>query len=166
MGDGGGTGGVAMVTLTPRERRVVAVAAAVPVVVVALVLVALVIGDRLGVVDLVVGVVLYGGLLGLTSGVVAHERAVAGHCPRCGAPDQRGAVVCDACGYDLVRRPVYRCEEGHRPMRAPGVCDCGRRLRERVVGPGFARSIRRTLWAGLWLLALLVGTAVLLRVAG
>lgn len=152
--------------LTRAERRSVLVVGAVPVVLVGLVLVVLVALGRLAVVDLVVGTVLYGGLLGLTAGVVAHERASADHCPRCGATGARGAVACTSCGYDLARRPVYVCEEGHERAREPGLCRCGRRLREREPVEGLGRSVRRTLWAGAWVFALLVGTAVLLRLAG
>jgi hypothetical protein len=153
-------------TLTPDERRTVLVVGAVPVVLVGLVLAVLVGLGRLAVVDLVVGVVLYGGLLGLTVGVLAHERAVADHCPRCGAPGARGAARCAACDYDLRRRPVYACEERHEVTRDPGLCRCGRRLIEREPAAGLGRSVRRSLWAGAWLLALLVGTSLLLRLAG
>ena len=151
--------------LAPDERRRVVLAGVVPVAVVAVVLVVLVGAGRLSLVDLVVGTVLYGGLLGLTVGVVAHERAVADHCPRCGARGARGAASCGACGYDLARRPVWACELGHERAREPGLCSCGRRLQEREPAPGLGRSIRRSLWVGVWLFALLVGTAVLLQVA-
>lgn len=153
-------------TLTPDERRSVLVVAAIPVVVVGLVLAVLVGLGRLALVDLVVGVVLYGGLLGLTAGVVAHERAEADHCPRCGAAGARRAATCATCDYDLVRRPVYACEERHELSRDPGLCRCGRRLHAREPAAGLGRSVRRSLWSGAWLLALLVGTSVLLRLAG
>lgn len=148
--------------LTGRERRTVVVAATAPVAVVAVLLLALVATGGLGVVDLVVGTVVYGGLLGLAAGVVAHERAMAGHCPRCGDTDGAGRRDCESCGYDLVQRPVYLCEVGHERSYEPGLCECGRRLHERPPLPGLGRSIRRTLWVGAWMLAFLVGMGLLL----
>lgn len=159
----GGTPTDAAPALTAGERRGVALWTVVPVLLVAGALLALVAAGRLGVVDVVVGTVLYGGLLGLTAGVVAHERATAGHCPRCGTDGVRGATTCATCDYDLAHRPVHVCPEGHERRRSPGLCTCGRRLVERRPAPGVGRSVRRTLWAGAWLLVFLVGTGLLLR---
>lgn len=169
MGEQSGTGEAADARdgiLTPGERRRVAIAAGLPVVAVLVVLLVLVATAGVSLVDVVVGTVVYGGLLGLTSGVVAHERAAARHCPRCGVGTGRDAHRCPGCHYDLVRRPVFLCPEGHERGREPGLCACGRRLVERVPRPGLGRSVRRTLWAGVWLLVFLVGTAILLRLTG
>lgn len=152
--------------LTAGERRRVLVASAVPVGLVLAVLLALVAAGRLTPADVVVGTVLYGGLLGMTAGVLAHEHAAASHCPRCGEIGQRGSPACVACGYDLARAPVYLCEQRHERAYDPGVCRCGRRLQEREPAQGLGRSVRRTLWVGAWLLALLVGTGLILRLTG
>jgi hypothetical protein len=156
--DDDAAGGTQDVTLlTAAERRTVVLVGAVPVVLVLVVLVVLVALGRATLVDLVLGTVVYG---------VAHERASAGHCPRCGAAGARRATSCGSCDYDLARRPVWVCEERHERAREPGLCSCGRRLVEREPAPGLGSSIRRTLWVGLWFFCLLVGTAVLLRIAG
>lgn len=152
--------------LTPDERRTVLVAGVAPVVLVAAAIAGLVAVGRARPLDLVLGTLVYGGLLGATAGVVAHERALAGRCPRCGAHGARRRPTCATCGYDLARRPVWMCGERHERAYEPGLCSCGRRLLEREPAAGLGRSIRRSLWAGVWLLALLVGTSLLLRLAG
>lgn len=152
--------------LSAAERRSVLVAAAVPVLLALVVLGGLAVVGIGSVVDVVVGTVVYGGLLGLTTGVVAHERAQADHCPRCGAGGARATPTCAGCGYDLARRPVWFCEERHERSYEPGLCRCGRRLLLREPAPGLGRSVRRTLWAGVWLFALLAGTWLLIRLVG
>ena len=115
---------------------------------------------------MVVGTVFYGGLLGLTVAVVVHERLSAAHCLRCNATGALGRPTCDRCGYDLTTRPLYRCEERHRRYVEPGVCACGRRLGRIEQIRGLDREIKRTLWAGAWVAAFLLGVVVLLPFFG
>ena len=77
-----------------------------------------------------------------------------------------GRATCGACGYDLAARPLFRCEERHQPYVESGLCDCGRRLQPVVRPRGLDRELRRTLWAGVWVAAFLVGVVLLLPVLG
>lgn len=72
----------------------------------------------------------FGGLAGLTAGVLAWELASLRACPRCGVENASRTNACVACGYDLRARPRFACTEGHRVVYQPGLCDCGRRLLE------------------------------------
>jgi ribosomal protein L40E len=149
--------------LTRRERWTVAAAALAPVGLAVVVLVPIAIATSASAGDVVVAAVVYGGLLGLASGFVAVDRLQARQCPRCGTRNPRRAGACEACGYDLVRRPRYACTERHEVHLAPGLCDCGRRLGELEVARGVGPEVRFMLRAGLWLLAFLVVVGLLLR---
>lgn len=149
------------VRLTRRERRRVLLAALVPGPLVALLLLPFVLGGSGTVADLVGAVVVYGGLLGLTAAVVAYDRLQARHCPRCAElPPDRGVETCPTCGYDLLERPKHLCEQRHRLYLEPGLCECGRRLHRLPPNRGIGREVKRILWFGLWLLAVLVAVAV------
>lgn len=152
--------------LTAAERRRGWVVGLAPPLVAAVVFGALAVAGRATLGDVVVGVVLYGGLLGLAAAVVSHERAQAAHCPRCDASGPLRRVVCGRCGYDLAERPLYRCEARHRAHVEPGLCGCGRRLHRVERIRGLDRELRRTLWAGAWLAAFLLGVALLLPLVG
>lgn len=153
-------------TLTPAERRRAWVVGLVPVGVAAAVTIGVAAAGRATLGDVLVGTVLYGGLLGLTAAVVVHERLQAAHCLRCDATGPLRRVTCSACGYDLAERPLYRCEERHRRHVEPGLCACGRRLQRIERIRGLDREIRRTLWAGAWVAAFLVGVVLLLPLVG
>lgn len=148
--------------LTATERRRTWWVGLAPVVVVTTALVVAASAGAATLGDIILGAVLYGGLLGVTGAVVSHERAHAAHCPRCDASGRVGRPVCAECGYDLAARPLYRCDQRHGRYVEPGLCGCGRRLQriERVRGVG--REVKRTLWAGAWIAAFLVGVALLL----
>ncbi len=148
--------------LTTRERRRTLVVGSVPVVLAAIVTTVLALSGRATFGDVVVGTVFYGGLLGLTVAVVVHERLQAAHCLRCGATGPLRRAVCGECGYDLAERPLYRCEERHHRYVEPGLCACGRRLARIEQARGLDREIKRTLWAGVWLAAFLLGVVLLL----
>lgn len=152
--------------LTPRERRRTWLVGLAPVVVVTVAVVAAALAGRATLGDVVVGAVLYGGLLGLAAAVVNHERAEAAHCPRCDATGAVRRPVCDACGYDLAERPLFRCEQRHRRYVEPGLCGCGRRLHRIERIRGLDREIKRTLWAGAWVAAFLLGVMLLLPLVG
>ena len=148
--------------LTDTERRRAWVVGLVPVGLAAAVMTVLAVAGRATLGDVIVGIVFYGGLLGMTAGVVVHERLSAGHCLRCNAAGPAGRATCDDCGYDLAERPLYRCEDRHRRYVEPGLCECGRRLRAVERPRGLDREIKRTLWAGAWVAAFLFGVVVLL----
>lgn len=152
--------------LTPAERRRTWLVGAVPVVLALVVMVGLALAGRATLGDVVVGTLFYGGLLGLTAGVVAHERLSAAHCTACNAAGPIRRATCVDCGYDLAARPLFRCEERHQPYVESGLCDCGRRLQPVVRPRGLDRELRRTLWAGVWVAAFLVGVVLLLPVLG
>ena len=147
--------------LTPRERRRMWLVGLAPVVLVGggLLVAALAGAATLG--DVLAGALLYGGLLGLAAGVVTHERAEAAHCLRCDATGPMRRSTCDACGYDLAERPLYACELRHGRYVEAGLCDCGRRLVRLHRIRGLDRELKRTLWAGAWLAAFLLGVALL-----
>jgi hypothetical protein len=153
-------------TLTRTERRHAWLVGLVPVGVGAAVTTGLAVAGRATLGDVLVGTVFYGGLLGLTAAVVAHERLQAAHCLRCDATGPLRRATCSACGYDLAERPLYRCEERHRRHVEPGLCACGRRLQRIERIRGLDRELRRTLWAGAWVAAFLVGVALLLPLVG
>ena len=148
--------------LLRRERRLVVVAAVTPVAVAAALLAP--IGDAIGagVADVVVAALVYGGLLGLAAAFVAVDRFQSRQCPRCTARP-RGAERCPACGYDLRDRPRYACERRHRMSFDPGMCTCGRRLLPLPTPRGIRGEIVFMLKLGVWLLALLIGMGIALR---
>ncbi len=91
---------------------------------------------------------MFGGLAGLTAGVLAWEIASRRACPRCGVESASPARACVACGYDLRSRLRFACTEGHRVAYESGLCDCGRRLLElRPVPVG--RHLARAFWLAL-----------------
>lgn len=152
--------------LTARERRGMWALGLAPPVVAAGLLGTLAVLGRASVADVAVGVVLYGGLLGLAGAVVLHERLVGRHCPRCDATGPRSRPTCDDCGYDLDERPLWRCEQRHRAHVTAGTCHCGRRLQRVERIRGIDRELKRTLWAGAWVAAFLLGMVVLLPLVG
>lgn len=149
--------------LTRRERRRVASWAVAPFVLAIVVLTPFAIvgpatgGDVLG------AALVYGGLLGLAAGFVAVDRTHARMCPRCGERNPRGREGCDACGYDLVERPRFACEQRHAAYLEPGLCGCGRRLQPLPTVRGVGREITFMLKVGAWLLAFLLGVGLLLQ---
>ncbi|MBW3662079.1 MAG: hypothetical protein KY469_03180 [Actinobacteria bacterium] len=149
--------------LTPRQRVRVAVAAIAPVGLAALVLLPFAIRGGHGADDVLVGALVYGGLVGLALGFVAVDRAHAWRCPRCGADHGRGAVRCGRCGYDLATRPRYACDERHAVYLDPGTCECGRRLRPVGTARGIAREVVVAVVVGGVLLAFLLIVGVVLR---
>jgi hypothetical protein len=150
-------------SLTPRERRWVAVAALAPIGVAAVVLVPIAIVTGSGPLDVTVAALVYGGLLGLATGFVAYDRVQARQCPLCSTRNIRGARVCEDCGYDLERRPRFACTERHAIHLEPGMCDCGRRLQQLAVARGVGPEVRMILRAGGWVVVLLVLVFVLLQ---
>lgn len=150
--------------LTTAERRTVAAVAAAPFGLALLVL--LVLGARLGagLGEVVVATVVYGGLTALAAGFVAVDRLQARQCPACGDRAARGVETCPGCGYDRAGRPRFRCDEGHGPYLDPGVCGCGRRLKPAAPARGVGREVVAMLRIGAWLLAVLVGIGLVLRV--
>lgn len=152
--------------LTPAERRRTWLLGVAPVVVVTAGMILAALAGRATVADVVLGAVLYGGLLGLAAAVVSHERAEAAHCPRCDASGPLRRATCAACGYDLAARPLYACDQRHARHVAAGLCHCGRRLHRLEPARGIDREIRRALWVGAWLAAFLVGVGLLLPLVG
>lgn len=148
--------------LTRAERRRAWLLGLGPPVVVTASLLVLAVRGRATLGDVVAGTVVYGGLLGLVAAVIGHERMQTAHCPRCDATGPVRREVCADCGYDLVERPLYRCDQRHRRHVEPGLCHCGRRLQRIEHSPGMDREIKRTLWAGAWLGAFLLGVFLLL----
>lgn len=149
--------------LTGSERWVVAGAALAPVALAAAVLAPIAVVTSASAGDVVGAALVYGGLLGLATGFVAVDRMQARQCPRCTTRNLRRATACEDCGYDLVRRPRYACTERHQIHLVPGLCDCGRRVRELEVARGVGPEVRLVLRAGLWMLAFLVVVGLLLN---
>ena len=169
MSEEPGTSGAATAvtpTLTRAERRRTWRVGAAVTALAFVVLLALALAGRATLLDVLLGTVVYGGLLGLAVAVVVHERLQAAHCPACDATGPLRRTTCDACGYDLAERPMYRCPERHERYVEPGICGCGRRLVRLERIRGLDREIRRTLWVGAWVAAFLVGVALLLPVLG
>lgn len=149
--------------LTTRERWLVAAWAAAPIVLAALVLAPFVATGSASVVEWAAAALVYGGLVALASGFVAHDRLQARQCPRCTARSRRGVAACPACGYDLAERPRWRCPDRHEVYVEPGMCPCGRRL-VRVAPPrGIGREVAAVLRAGAWMLAFLVAVGLALQ---
>jgi hypothetical protein len=148
--------------LSRAERRRTVAWALAPVVVTAVVLtpIGIVRGSSVG--EIVAAAVVYGGLLGLAAGFVAVDRFQARQCPRCHARPGP-AELCAACGYDLVHRPRFACDERHQVYLDPGLCACGRRLQPAAVARGIGREVLFMLKLGGWLLALLLGIGLLLQ---
>ncbi|MEX1176946.1 MAG: hypothetical protein WEB09_00660 [Nitriliruptor sp.] len=152
--------------LTTHEKGRVALAALAPVLVTVLVLapVALVTSITFG--DVLSAAVVYGGLLGLAAGFVATDRLQARQCPRCGQRQRRGAAGCDACGYDLARRPRYACAERHLAYldrQGDGRCECGRPLEPLPETRGVGPQVVATLRIGGLLLVFLVVVGLVLN---
>lgn len=149
--------------LTGRERRLVALAAIVPIglAVVVLVPVAAVTGASGA--DVAGAAVVYGGLVGLAAGFVAVDRLQARQCPSCRRRVTRHDDRCDDCGYDLVARPRFACDERHGIYLEEGLCDCGRRLKRLPTARGVVREVAFVLKLGAWLLVFLFGVALLLQ---
>lgn len=99
-------------------------------------------------------------LFGGTAWFLGHEVAAYRRCPRCRTQQTSRPTTCEQCGYDVAARPRWVCDEGHAAYE-PGLCDCGRRRRE-YVPPDVGGRVRRMLWIGLGLLAVLVVTGLLL----
>lgn len=88
----------------------------------------------------------FGGLAGLSAGVLAWELASRRACPRCGQEQPTAsAAACQRCGYDLRARPRYACTEGHAVAYEPGLCECGRRLLL-LAPPPVGRHAARAAW--------------------
>lgn len=117
--------------------------------------------------ELVSAALVYGGLVALASGFVAHDRMQHRQCPRCTSRARRDdGATCGACGYDLVARPRWRCDEGHEVVLDPGMCSCGRRLQRQDPPRGIGREVTAVLKAGGWILLFLVAVAVVLQQLG
>ena len=150
--------------LTADERRLVAVAAVLPVPVSALLLAPLALLTGAGPAQVVGAAVVYGGLLGLAAAFVTVDRLQSRQCPRCRERNGRRAALCKVCGYDLENRPRFVCDERHAAyLDDAGLCACGRRLKPVPVARGVGAQVVFTLKIGAWLLAFLIGVAVLLR---
>jgi hypothetical protein len=147
------------------ERRRVMVAGLVPIGAAALVLlpVGYLTGAGLG--EVLAAALVYGGLLGSAAAFVTVDRLHARQCPRCRTRNARGTAWCSDCGYDLVGRPRFGCDERHTVyLDDDGLCACGRRLRPLPTARGIGPEIAFTLKVGAWLLALLIGIGVVLQV--
>jgi hypothetical protein len=105
--------------------------------------------------------VLFGTLAGLTAGVLAWEIASSRSCPRCGAENGPGSVVCAGCGYDVRARPRFACTEGHAVAYEQGLCDCGRRLLP-LGAPTVTHQVLRAIWFAFAFFALFIAAQVLL----
>jgi hypothetical protein len=150
--------------LTPAERRTVLVAGASPIVLALLVLlpVGAMLGAGFG--EVVAATVVYGGLLGLAAAFVTVDRLQARRCPRCRRRSERGQARCAGCDYDLVERPRFACDERHAIHLEDDVrCDCGRRLKRLPPVRGIGREVAVAVKLGVWLLVLLVGIGLALR---
>ncbi len=150
--------------LTRAERRTVLVAAASPVALALLVL--LPVGAMLGVGfgEVVAATLVYGGLLGLAAAFVTVDRLQARRCPRCRRRGERGEARCAACDYDRVEQPRFACDERHAiHLDDVALCDCGRRLKPLPPVRGVGREVAVALKLGAWLLVLLVGIGLALR---
>jgi hypothetical protein len=151
--------------LTGRERRIVVAVALLPLGLAGVVVVLAGRNLGAGVGEILAAVLVYGGLLGLAAGFVTIDRLHARQCPRCHERARRGAEACPACGYDLRERPRFTCDQGHGPyLDDRGLCPCGRRLVRLPTVRGIGREVVLVLKMGAWLLALLVGIAIALRV--
>lgn len=107
-----------------------------------------------------VSFVMFAALFGGTAWFLGHEVATYRRCPRCGTQQTAAPATCPECGYDVGTRPRWVCEAGHAAFE-PGLCDCGRRRRE-YVPPDVGGRVRRMVWFGLALLAVLMITGLLL----
>lgn len=152
--------------LTGRERRLVAAWTLAPFVVALLVMSPFVLADRATFTDLVAASVVYGGLVALAAGFVAHDRLQARQCPACTARKARDATACSTCGYDLEHRPRYRCSEGHVTTLDPGLCECGRRLQPLPTPRGIGREVVGMLRVGAWMLVFLLAIGLVLHWIG
>ena len=107
-----------------------------------------------------VSFVMFAGLFGGTAWFLGHEVATYRRCPRCGHQQTTRPGECPECGYDVKRRPRWVCDAGHAAFE-PGMCDCGRRLKE-YVPPDVGGRVKRMLWFGLGLLVVLFAVGLLL----
>jgi hypothetical protein len=150
--------------LDQAERRRVALAGFVPIAVAALVLLPVGFVTGAGVGEVLAAAVVYGGLLGLAAAFVTVDRLHARQCPRCRTRNARGTARCGRCGYDLVVRPRFACDERHTVhLDDDGLCACGRRLKPLPTARGIGPEIAFTLKVGAWLLALLIGIGLALQ---
>jgi hypothetical protein len=150
--------------LTREERRTVVLAGVAPVLLALLVLLPIGAATGAGIGEVVAATAVYGGLLGLTAGFVTVDRLQARRCPRCHDRARRGTPRCPACGYDLVERPRYACDERHAIRRDDDeLCACGRRLMRLPSARGVGREVAFMLKLGAWLLALLLGIGLALQ---
>lgn len=150
-------------SFTRREKRLVAFGAVGPVVLALVVLAPIGWLNDASVVDVIIAALVYGGLVGLAGGVVVADRLQARQCPACATRNARDASMCSACAYDLEARPQFTCEEKHAMHVEPGLCECGRRLRQAPQPRGIGREIRAILKAGAWLLVFLVLVGLVLE---
>jgi ribosomal protein L40E len=150
--------------LSSEERRWVALAAVAPIGVAALVLAPVAWWLGAGPGEVVGAAVVYGGLLGLAAAFVTVDRLQDRQCSRCRTRNPRGTEVCPWCGYDLVVRPRYTCDERHAIYLEAGSCACGLRLRELPTARGFGPQVLLILRIGGALLAFLVVVAAFIQV--
>jgi hypothetical protein len=150
--------------LTGAERRTVALAALAPIGLAVLVLLPVAAWTGAGAADVVGAALVYGGLLGLAAAFVAVDRLQSRQCPRCRSRNPRGTDVCPGCGYDVVARPRFVCEQGHAIHLGAGLCDCGRRLQELPTARGVWPEVRMILRIGGGMLVFLVVVALLIQV--
>jgi hypothetical protein len=114
--------------------------------------------------EVVAATVVYGGLLGLAAAFVTVDRLQARWCPRCHRRGERGEARCAGCDYDLAHRPRFACDERHAiHLDDTELCACGRRLQLLPSARGVGREVAVSLRFGAWLLVLLIGIGLALR---
>lgn len=150
-------------SLSNAQRRRAALFFVAPTAVVAVVLAPFVVIGAATFGDLVAAAIVYGALLGLAAGFVAIDRMHARQCLRCGTAAGRGTEFCPACGYDLIERPRYACDQRHAVYVDEGLCDCGRRLQPLPTARGVGHEVKAVLKFGAWLLAFFIGMGILLN---
>ncbi|WP_052664175.1 hypothetical protein [Nitriliruptor alkaliphilus] len=153
--------------LTRREKSWVVAAGAGPILLAAVVLLPVALLTSITIGDVLSAAFVYGGLLGLAAAFVATDRLQARQCPRCAERQPRAGEVCTTCGYDLLARPRYACDERHVAYvddDGDGRCECGRHLQRLPSPRGVGPQVVATLKVGAFLLAFLLAIGVILNV--
>lgn len=101
---------------------------------------------RLDLASTTVSFVTFAALFGGTAAFVGAEVSRYAQCPRCGHQQPGRPGACPSCGYDVRDRPRFVCPDGHAWAYAPGLCDCGQRLREKPPPDVRGPVVRSLLW--------------------